>query len=275
MLFWGFAHSADRLKVYEKLRNDLRPEVRAFWDAKTNDIESGVVHTGKFERYFQLFANRILPFIHGKRNIESLLAVKEEKAQAQIFEKKWNTWRWRSLFKLFFSQRVMGFLGRDPSFFAQVDAAVSQLILERAARHLRSTGAQQNAMLRYQLTGEFGAFLPHYLQPEHLKVIKNRLDRIVFYEGYIQDAATHYGRIDGMNLSDVFEYMDVDTCKAVTAQLVAAANQGCRLAYWNLLVPRQLSNYHEKCIHLQTLSKQLSAKDKGFFYNGFYVDECP
>ncbi len=271
--FLGFREMENRLEIFKKLKNDLSPAARNFWENKPTDLKNGVIHSGKFERYFQMFARRVLPFIHSKNEVEKLLSPKTPAEQVTFYREKWNTWRWRLLFKIFFSRWVMGKFGRDPQFLAQVETSVAERILKKAEQHLENPVISKNHILRYNLTGSFGHLLPDYLQPENFETIKNRLDRIQFFHGFAQDAGQKFGKFDAMNLSDIFEYMDLPTFAAVSDALLKIANPGCRLAYWNLLVPRRISEIDRRATFLEEISTQLTARDRGFFYDKFIVDQ--
>ena len=271
--FIGFLPSNERWATYTALRERLSPEARNWWDAHPEIVEAGVVDAGKFERYFRLFAQRILPFIHSKKQVAALLAPKSAEEQARFYDKKWNTWRWRWLFNIFFSKKIMGWMGRDPAFLAQVEVAVGTFIFNKAEQHLQSPAAQDNFILRYNLTGNFGHLLPDYAQPQNYATIKAHIDRLVFYEGLADEAVAKFGQFHYFNLSDIFEYMDDATFRQVGQTFAAAALPGARFAYWNLMVPRNLAQVlPEKFSDEPALSAALSARDRGFFYNRFIVN---
>ncbi len=272
--FLGFRESKNRLAIFDKIKSKLSAETRQYWEQNIAQIERGVINEGKFEKYFQLFAKRILPFIHSKKTVEGLLSQKSEAEQIAFYNEKWNTWRWRLLFKIFFSKYVMGKYGRDPEFLKQVKVSVGEFIFQRAEKHLKSTHAQQNFILRYNLTGSFGSLLPNYLEPKNFDKIKQNLSKLHIFEGFAEAAIEKYGTFDGMNLSNIFEYMDTDLFQKTASTLVKGLSSGGRLAYWNLMVNRQISEILPNETHFLTeLSTRLSQEDKGFFYGGFYVDE--
>jgi S-adenosylmethionine-diacylglycerol 3-amino-3-carboxypropyl transferase len=272
--FIGFQEADDRLDTYQELRSTLSPQASAYWDEHLETIEMGAINQGKFERYFQLFVQRILPFIHSPKTVKALLAPKSEKDQIHFYETQWNTWRWRFLFRVFFSKRVMGWLGRDPEFLKQVDVNVGQFIFQKAEHHLKSTAAQHNFILKYNLTGHFGQLLPDYVQEENYVKIRNRIDRLILYEGLADAAVDRFGQFDYFNLSDIFEYMDMATFQQVGQGFAAGARPGARFVYWNLMVERNLA---QSLPHLfkdePALSASLSKEDRGFFYNKFIVNE--
>src|SRR5690606_28818523 len=90
----------------------------------------------------------------------------------------WNTWRWRAMFRLFFSRFVMGRLGRDPAFFQYVEGSVAQRIMARAEHALVELDPAANPYLQWILTGRFTAALPHALRAENFDAIRANLDRL-------------------------------------------------------------------------------------------------
>jgi S-adenosylmethionine-diacylglycerol 3-amino-3-carboxypropyl transferase len=273
LAFVGFQPSESRRAVFEKIAPDLSEPARAFWVQHLVLIEKGVIFSGKFERYFQLFARWVLPLIHSQKTVFQLLAPKSAAEQHDFYHSKWNTWRWRLLFKIFFSKWVMGRAGRDPAFLAQVKIPVGEFIFQKAERHLCSTAAQHNHILRFNLTGHFGDTLPDYAQPENFEKIKARLDRLHLHLGMAESAVERFGRFDCFNLSNIFEYMDEAVFRVVGAQLLAGANPGARFAYWNLMVPRNLVNlFPDRLSHDAEACQKWTTEDRGFFYNQFVVN---
>lgn len=274
LAFLGFRPNDTREATFNKLKPALGEETRKYWEHHIKQIQAGVISQGKFERYFQLFSKKVLPWIHSKKTTEQLLQVKSAAEQQAFYDKNWNTWRWRLLFKIFFSKFVMGRFGRDPEFLREVKLSVAEYIFQKAEKQLKSVQAQNNFILRYNLTGNYGDMLPHYLQPENFEKIKANIHKIKLLEGYAEDAFRQYGQFDGMNLSDIFEYMDPALFEKVAQQLSDNTLPNGRLAYWNLMVPRRISEIMpDKMAYQQQLSQTLSEKDKGFFYNQFVVEE--
>ncbi len=271
----AFYKNKNRLALFDKIKSKLSDETRQYWEKNSEQIGRGVINEGKFEKYFQKFSRYILPLIHSKKTVEQLLTSKSAEAQAAFYDAHWNTWRWRLLFKLFFSKYVMGKYGRDPEFLKQVNVSVGDFIFQRAEQHLKSTHAQENFILRYNLTGSFAFLLPNYLQPDNFDKIKQNLSKLHIFEGYAEAAIEKYGTFDSMNLSNIFEYMDAALFQKTASSLLEGTNPGGRLAYWNLMVPRRISEILPSQIKpLSQLSTALSQEDKGFFYGGFFVEEC-
>lgn len=274
--FLGAQPALDRLATLEQLQGDLSPSAREFWKQHQTDVQNGVIHAGKMERYFHLFRRRILPLIHRASTVRSLLEPRGPDARTDFYSKVWNTWRWRVLFRIFFSRRVMGRLGRDPEFFRYVEGSVSDRILERARYGLTALPTHDNPFLRYIVTGTFGTALPRYLQPDKFEAIRDGLSRLTLFHGPIEEAArTHAdGGFDAFNLSDIFEYLSPGQSAYIYEKLVNVARGGARLAYWNTLVPRRCpTELSGRVRPLDDLSHSLLARDRAFFYTAFWLDE--
>lgn len=274
LTFFGFCDGTDRLKLFQQLKPELEADVRQYWEQHTDAIAKGVIHRGKFERYFQLFAKKVLLFIHSKRQIEQLFAPKEESEQIRFYHRNWNTWRWRLFFHIFFSRFVMGRLGRDPQFLKEVGVNVSDYIFQKAEKQLKKVNTQQNPILRYNLVGNFGPLLPHYLQAAHYNKVKSNLDRLIIRRGFAEQIASDYGRFNAMNLSNIFEYMDKGLFKKTAEKLIELLEDGGRMGYWNLMVPRRISAiFPSEMRYMDILSQELTGEDNGFFYNQFIVEQ--
>jgi S-adenosylmethionine-diacylglycerol 3-amino-3-carboxypropyl transferase len=274
--FLGFSSCANRLDLFQKMKHRMSVEAREYFEQNASVWSSkGIVHEGKFEKYFLYFSKYILPLIHSRKTIQRLLSIKSLSEQQEFFKTTWNSWRWRTLFKVFFSKWVMGRLGRDPEFLKHVQVPVSEFILAQSERQLTSLNAQTNPFLRYNLTGSFGEMLPFYLQEEHFEVIKNGLARIVLHRGFAQDAIEEYGQFDGMNLSNIFEYMPQELFQETAQKLISGLSESGKMVYWNLMVRRRCSELSQGNNLIEKYSQMMELRDTdwGYFYDSVVVDE--
>ena len=240
-------------------------------------LETVTASRGKFENYFDTFRTRVLPLAHSKMRIHNLLQVRDRQSRENFYAKTWNTWRWRAIFKIFFSRFVMGRLGRDPAFFDYVSGSVADRILERARYALVELDPSTNPYLHWILTGSYGRDLPLALQERSFLKIRTALqeDRFSVIEGSLEKClSADEQRYDAFNLSDVFEYMSEDSTEALLRKISESSNKGARLAYWNMLAPRSrpasLSNQLTSC---NSEADRLFKKDQAFFYSKFIVEE--
>ena len=273
LAFLGVTPSADREAAYRRLRGNLSPGAREFWDALPEAVRGGIIHAGKFERYLRAFRRWMLPLVHSRRTIERLRASRSPEERRAFYQREWDTWRWRAVFRVFFSRAVMGRMGRDPAFFAHVDGVpVGERVLARTRHALTEIPTDSNPYLAYIMTGTYPPeALPRYLRPEHTAAIRARLDRVRLVHGGVQEAE---GPFHGFNLSDVFEYMSPAEHERLYAELVDRAAPGARLAYWNMLAPRSRPDGEAARVRrLEEAARALHAGDRAWFYGAFHLDE--
>ena len=272
----GFKTCNSRLEIYTSIKENLSLQSRYYFEHNPEIIKDGIIQQGKFEHYFQLFANRIMPLVHNQKNLTELFLPKSIQAQKMFYDKTWNNWRFKALFKVFFNKFVMGRLGRDKEFFKYVDTAmISKNIKERADRALRDVPTWNNPYVNYILLNNFDYALPHYAKEENFDIIKQNIDTLEIKTGTINKVAQNSGiKFDGFNLSDIFEYMDKDLFKEVSSQLLSVSNIGAKFCYWNMMVDRRISEIlPENFEYKKELSQKLYLKDRAFFYKDFIIDE--
>lgn len=272
----GFKPCEKRLDIYRKIQDFLSDESKIFFIENKNIIEEGIIHKGKFEKYFQCFAKKIMPLIHNQKNMTELFLPKSVEAQKIFYDKTWNNWKFKLLFKLFFNKFVMGKLGRDKEFFKYVDAvAISKHIKHRTDTILTTVPTWNNPYLNYILLNNFDFSLPHFAREENFNIIKQNIDKLEIRKGTVNEVLREKNiKFDAFNLSDIFEYMSDDLFKDIAGEMLEYSNKNARFAYWNMLVPRQISQiFPEKIYCLEDLSKKLYDEDKAFFYKAFYIDE--
>jgi len=279
----GSREGDNREDLYRACREDLSQDARAFWDARPEQVRDGIGGAGKFERYFQTFREKVLPLVHSRSKIEELMRPREADDRMDFHDQHWDSWRWRMMFRVFFSRFVMGRVGRDPSFFAYVEGSVADRIRGRATHALRSLDPSENPYLRWILTGSHAPVagapeaLPLALRPEHFDIIRDRLDRVELKLGALEEIAASDGRrFDRFNLSDIFEYMSEENTEQLLQSLVAVANPGGRLLYWNMLVPRSRPESMADSlspVEDGALGDRLLNRDNAFFYSRVVVEE--
>lgn len=274
--FLGSVECDRRADLYQRLRDDLDPQARAFWDARPESIRLGVGKAGKFEHYFSLFCNRALPLVHSRSDVQKLLAPKSRDERIGFYERRWNNLRWRMMFRIFFSRFLMGRMGRDPEFFRYVEGNVADRILQRTRYALTELDPATNPYVRWILEERHTpTSLPVALRRENFELIRSRLDRLSWRCASIEEAlGKEEQRFDCFNLSDIFEYMSQENYEQLLRTILSHANRGARLAYWNMLAPRSRpESLAAQLKPLKEVADRLFAQDKAFFYSAFVVEE--
>jgi S-adenosylmethionine-diacylglycerol 3-amino-3-carboxypropyl transferase len=272
----GSRPSTRRKELYGRCRSLLVGATREFWDRHHTAIERGIGGAGKFERYFDVFRNRVLPLVHGRRMIADLLHSKSPEARRTFYAERWDTWRWRLLFRLFFSRAVMGRLGRDPEFFRYVDGDVAASILGRTKYALTELDPADNPYVHWILTGTHGEALPCALRPEHFDTIRAGLDRLEWHCLSVEEFLDRSDEraFDRYNLSDLFEYVSVEHHHRILESILRRSRPGARLAYWNMLAPRRAPDHLAARLRpLNQVADALHQRDRAFFYMALRVEQ--
>jgi S-adenosylmethionine:diacylglycerol 3-amino-3-carboxypropyl transferase len=276
----GSRPSARRKSLYARSRSALSSDARRFWDARSDQISRGIGAAGKFERYFEIFRRWVLPLVHGRRDVELLLVPRDSSAQLLFYDREWDSARWRMMFRAFFSEFLLGRLGRDPAFFRYVEGSVADHLLGRVRHALGELDPSSNPYVTWILMGSHQGphreALPHALREENFDAIRENLDRLEWHceplERLVEQRVIE--RFDKANLSNIFEYISIENTTSLLERLLEAGNRGGRLAYWNMMVPRHGADYLPSRLRaLQELSRGLFLQDKAFFYRDFVVEE--
>jgi len=271
LAFLGVDEHSNRQNTYELIKSHMSSQSKAFWDAHLAKIKNGVIYEGKFENYFRLFRSYILPLMHRKKTVDLLVSKKSIEKQLIFYEKTWNNINWRLLFKVFFGRLVMGRLGRDPEFFKYVEDNVGESILKRTQHAFTLIPTYTNPYLNFIMTGQFKPHaLPFYLRQDNFLPIKNNINQIKYHLGNIQSCKTLNTKFDAFNLSDIFEYMNMNEFKEELNTILSIASKTARIAYWNMLSDRIIPE--DFSITMDTdLSEKLFFKDKAWFYKRYII----
>lgn len=273
----GSEPSDRRRSLYGRCRPELEEQATRFWDERLELVEKGIGAVGRFERYFRLFRRYVLPLAHSTNLVQQLLRDGRSRDERRTFyDEEWNHWRWRLLFKVFFSRFVLGRLGRDPSLFEHVQGHVAERLLARSRHALTELDPAHNPYLQWILTGHHRTARPLALRAEHFDTIRNRLDRLEWHqtslEAVLDEADTN--SVDAFNLSDVFEYVSWGHYQRLLAQCAEVGCPGARLAYWNLFVPRHRpDSLSDRLTPRRNRATELHARDKTFFYGAFVLED--
>lgn len=277
--FLGARPAFDRVSTYrDRLRKELRDEVRAYFDTQERELARGIIHAGRFQRYLSIFRTGILPLIHGRAVVEEMMTIGDRAAREEYYRRVWDNRRWRALFTVFFGKAVMARLGRDPAFFTYVDRKdVGRTFLERARWALVETSPLENHFMQYAVLGRYPDLEhgPVYLREssfqalrastEHIKIVRSDLESFL--------ATLAPGALSALYLSDLFEWVAPEHHAAMLRAIVRVTRPGARMVYWNLLVPRSRPDALADAIDVHEVeARALHQRDLAFVYGSFHVE---
>jgi len=269
----GARDAGRRRQLFGRVLAQAGGDSLAFWKSREEAVVRwGAGGIGKFERYFRIFRNWVLPLIHSRATVAAVFTPRGAGERSEFFERRWNSWRWRLATSLFFSKFTMGRLGRDPAFFDQVQGSAGAHVRAKVRQAAVDQDPSRNPYMSYVLTGRQGDALPLAWRADAYPLIRERLDRVRVFHGPIDRVAA--GKFDGFNLSDIFEYMSVAEAEAVYGRLLALSRPGARLVYWNMMAPRRApERFANEIRRLGDLEANLAARDKAFFYSDLVIEE--
>jgi S-adenosylmethionine-diacylglycerol 3-amino-3-carboxypropyl transferase len=272
--FLGYQPAKNRFEIFNSFAFKLSPDACNYWLNNKDEINNGITHCGKFEKYILTFQRYILPLIHSSGTRHKLLTLTDQQQKRTFYDRKWNSVLWRTFFKIFFSRPVISHLGRSAEMYSQsTKDGVGNAFFNRIEKGFTQGMVFQNYYLSYLFFGRRNRFLPDYLSPmvNHKNI---NLSKITYVTAELLDflLTLESDSIDKFNLSDVFESQHIYTTNALFHEIYRTAKPGARLIFWNNLVkrdvPTELNDFFIRDIRLE---EELKAVDRIFFYDQFYI----
>ncbi len=273
--FLGYRKSKNRDLFFHVFKNLLSPAAKAFWEANYHLVRKGVVHTGKFEKYLGYFRDIVLPLVHSKKMVEKLLEPKPPGNQTKFYKEKWDTWRWKIMYHLFFNEFTMKRKGRGKGMFDQnTRKGVAGHYLDKTRAAFTKPNLYENYYMQYILRSKYPDEIPDYLSPDCLKGIKNATSTVNIHSDTLVNflKTKPDGFYTVFNLSDVFEPMTEKESDGTFHEILRVSRDSARVLFWNNLVKRDVPKSLEKHFEAQvTLEDKLKEQDRVFFYDSFKI----
>lgn len=242
------APRAWRVNNYGALRHALSPDARKYWDSRQRIIGKGLLDSGVSETFIRVVVRAMRMLVHPVSRIDRLLACDTLVEQRALYEKEWNTRRWKMLFRILLSRRVFN-RTYDPAFFQNVEngdfAAHFHRLLEHA---LCEIPVASNYFLHHMLRGTYRTAVvggvPPYLDRAAHATTRERLDNLELVDGgYAEYLATCDDEsVDAFALSNICEWLDEEQIDHLFSQIVRVARPNSRLCFRNFVghteVPR-------------------------------------
>lgn len=231
----------DSWALFLNLVSFLDSETKEYFmdhDYLIKDIK--IVNCGRFEYYFQIFSKKVLPLIHSKNKVEAFMNQPNIESQIAFYNKKFNNLRFRLMFRIFFSEFVMKMLGRDKNYFKYNKEPLAKNVKRRFELGIYNNLNNKNPYLEYVVFNKFKT-LPIYLIKENYEIIKSRIDRLEIRYATLKEVLEEKNKYDFMNLSDVFEYINVNEMDLYEKLIIDSLNKNGRVLFWNMLNDRFFS----------------------------------
>jgi len=274
----GVRPCGKREAYYARLRGTLTEKAREFWDGQQEAIRKGVIHSGRFENMFRIFRWTMLPLVQSSETVRRMIRAGSIEEQRRLYRDRWDNWRWRSLFGIFFNKRVMAATGRSEAHFKYVTLeSIKEQLMRRVKHVLTELPTRGNYFVEYIMTGEYAddRLLPEYLLEESQPKIRAVADRITIVNDEIEQfiLSKPEGTFSKYYLSDIFEYMNEKATEEILRHLHRAGREGAVLSYRNLFAPRSRPESMKDMLEPDpALAKKCNLADRSFFYDRHHVE---
>ena len=274
--FFGVQPSDRRWEYYEKLEPVLSEEVKLYWRNKRADINRGIIHCGKYERYMHLL-KRMFRILIGRKIINELFDSSDIEEQKLLFTNKWDNFKWKFFCRVFLSRTFASMLF-DKAFYKYLDPDFSFEKYYRTAvkRAVTELPVKENYFLAYILTGNYLIDnLPVYLKRENYDFIRERVDRIKIVTSgcheYLRSLPDNM--ISKFNFTNIFEWVSLDEFSLLLSETLRVAKDDAVITYRNHLVTRNRpESFADQIIPNMQLSDKLHERDRSFIYKAYVVE---
>jgi S-adenosylmethionine-diacylglycerol 3-amino-3-carboxypropyl transferase len=263
------APERSRLATFKRLRRGLSPSARTYWDQHHAMIGSGVLGSGVTERLIRLIVAAVRAGIHPRSRIQRLLGCRTLEEQRSLYEREWNTRRWRLLFTVLLNRWVFS-RTYEPEFFQYVRNLSFAEHFHRLVEHgLTQLRVETNYFLHHMLTGAYPVGtvggVPPYLTEEGAGAVRVRRDRLSLVDGSytaclrdLPDAS-----VDGFALSNICEWLSDDGIDLLFTEIARTAAPGATLCFRNFVGWTEIpTRWRRRIVEDQARSRELSTRDR-------------
>ncbi|XP_065832489.1 uncharacterized protein [Oscarella lobularis] len=269
-----------RWLIYNRIRARLPPYAADYFDARRSIVEDGIASSGRLDRFFAAFRERL----HAKTTITRdrvarLFDAESLGEQSTIFDALSTSGLRDQILDLFAFTKFAD-EGRSRAQMRHVDADtdVALVMWEHIRRTAMSVPLHDNFYMARFLLGDeatpSGATCP-YVMAGNYQRLRALVDRVTVVTDTIEHflATNENAKFSKMNLSDVFEYMSEEATESMFSLLADHMPSGGRLAYWTLFLHRAPSESLQLRPLTELSERLFKEEDRSTFYGSFQVHE--
>jgi S-adenosylmethionine-diacylglycerol 3-amino-3-carboxypropyl transferase len=233
------APAGERLRRYAQVRPLLTADARRRWDGHRRMIARGAIHAGLTERAAAPLMLAVRHIVQRPATVDALLAADDPVTQREVFDQKWDTRRWRMLFRIALNRVTCRPLYR--TFFDNVNADRFPDVFRSGVEHaLRNVPVAENWYVHDLFEGAFRPdALPPHLRASAQDTIRANRDGLRLVDGSLL-ALLHTlpdGDVDGFSLSNVGEWLTPNEFENLLHEVIRVAAQGAIVVFRNF-IPR-------------------------------------
>jgi S-adenosylmethionine-diacylglycerol 3-amino-3-carboxypropyl transferase len=277
--FVGGLHATaeDRSVTYDRLRERLSLDARAYWDGRRRAVTRGILTAGKTDRFARTIFGAVRWLVHPRRRIDALFACASLEEQQELYREQWDNRRWRAMFQILFNRFVWNRV-LDPAFFENTDTPSFAAFFHDQIEHsLTEVPTPTNYFLHHLLRGSYPVTVPDGVPPyldecraEALGAVAERLTLVdapfLDYLRRRDDAS-----VAGFSLSNICEWFGDDEFDQLLTEIVRTARPGARLCLRNFLGWSEIPERWRGQVHRLPLGDDLIGQDRSMVQRVFIV----
>ena len=273
------ARAPSRIRdVYGRIRAQLSPSARAFWDRNLGVVAGNLYHAGRIGLYLRLVRTLLRAFRLSPHTLAELVDAPDLAAQRRWFDTHLRGKLYHPIARRFLRSRLLNVLsGMHPAQLAKVEAegGFDVQTLERLERVLTELPVRDNYFVAMAATGAFrGDRVPQYLKAESFDRLRDMLPRIEVVTGWLDEFLDGLPprSLDKLYLLDIFDWMTPAQIEASMTKVarVAAAGAVClyRAVPVRLDPPASVLRYFDWD---RELSNELLRGERSTIHGSLYV----
>ncbi len=259
----------ERHSTLHGLLGALEPATQEFWTARPNDVASGILYRGRWERYFGRAA--LLGTLAAPGMVRELFRFTDLDAQRAFVAHHWQRPAWRAAFSLALSRPAVRWLLGDPAFESKHRVSPGKMIHDRIEALLQRCLARESAVLALVLTGRLTTDdLPPYLDERVCTVIRARTGLLTHEVASLLEhlESCPPGRYTGFSLSDVPSFLDEHEMARLLGGVARAAAPGARILMRQFLTRYDPDDAMAPDLRRdRVIERQLATVDRSFAYD--------
>ncbi|MEW6710803.1 MAG: DUF3419 family protein [Candidatus Riflebacteria bacterium] len=234
--FLGLKPCSNREQLFTRVCEHLSDDAKSYWKAHHEKIRSGIMLSGRQDRYLRLVA-KVIKLIQGRESINRIFSAGDLQKQQEIYDKYWNIWLWRCFGSLIFNQQIMNhFFHKDHFRYAQKDEHPALIFRRQTERIFRDVPLKDNFYLFFAFNKTYPGpeNCPAWLKKSNFSALKQNIDRLSIITGELEQFIFSQpdNSIDCFNFSNIFDWIDENNFIRLMRETARVATKGARLCYW-------------------------------------------
>jgi len=239
----AMATARSRWEAFLALQPLLSPAARRYWERHPDWIRSGVIRCGVSERFIRTVLGAVRAAVYPRARVDALLACRTLEEQRELFRSRWNTRRWRWLFRLLLNRFVFR-RTYDPAFYTYATESFPDHFRRLAEWTLTEIPVRSNYFLHQMLTECYPSaeVAPPYLTRAGHAALGDVHRRLELVDGPAEELLrrTPDRSVHAFALSNICEWLAPAEVHRLFSEVIRTAVPGARVVFRNFVGATQV-----------------------------------